>query len=130
MKAGIVATLLIAAAALSLSATAQKVNKCADGSYSQSACAGGVALPSDTPTPAQIATARANAKRDAKAADAMETARREQEARAVAQPTVSVKTPPNAKLKRTSGKKKKADDLMAIVPGSGKKPTKKKKSSA
>ncbi len=130
MKPSIFATLLIASVALSISATAQNVYKCADGTYSQSACAGGVALPGDTQTQAQIATARANAKRDAKAADAMEKARLAQEARAVGQPIAAAKTPPSNKPQRTSVKKKKADEFVAIVPGSGKKPTKKKKSVA
>ena len=87
-------------------------------------------MPSDAQTPAQIATARANAKRDAKAADAMEKARLALEARAAVQPAPSVKVLPGPKPKRTSSKKKKTGEFVAIVPGSGKKPAKKKKQSA
>lgn len=79
IRPAVIATFLIAASDLSTSAGAQNVYRCGD-SYSQSPCAGGVAVDaSDSRTRAQQAQAAADTARARQAANALEKDRLKQE---------------------------------------------------
>lgn len=79
IRPAVTATLLIAASAASTGAKAQNVYRCGD-SYSQSPCAGGVAVDaSDSRTRAQQAQAAADTARARQAANALEKDRLKQE---------------------------------------------------
>jgi hypothetical protein len=122
------ALLLIAASALSTIATAQTTYKCGD-TYSQTTCPGGV--PIDTADPrsnAQKVQSDLLISRDAKAADAMQKSRLQQEAKDLAANSSSTlptapapvvqDTPQTSQLKK---KKKAPEYFTAQVPGEKKK---------
>jgi hypothetical protein len=82
IRPAVIATLLIAVSAVSTGANAQNVYRCGD-SYSQSPCAGGVAVDaSDSRSRAQQAQAAADTARARQAANALEKDRLKQEAAA------------------------------------------------
>jgi hypothetical protein len=79
IRPAVIATLLIASSALSTGVNAQNIYRCGD-SYSQSPCAGGVAVDaSDSRTRAQQAQAAADTARARQAANALEKDRLKQE---------------------------------------------------
>jgi hypothetical protein len=128
---------LVATAALSTSATAQKAYKCGD-SYSQSPCPGAVQIETADPrTNAQKRQTDTAASRDAKSADALQKARLQQEGKDLvanslaAVPAAPAPTPEAAmdpgpsQLKK---KKKTPEFFTAQAPGEKKKKKVAKKS--
>lgn len=117
-------------------ATGQNVYKCGN-SYSQAPCPGSVTLEvTDARTPAQKEQTDLAASRDARAADAMEIARVQQEKvnlanNTPAPPKVSKASASAAKKAPAKARKKKKtpDDFTAQAPGEKKKPAKKTKES-
>lgn len=118
----------IAVSALSSVATAQKTYKCGD-TYSQTPCPGGVVIDTaDQRSSAQKGQADAATGRDAKAADALQKARLQQEAKDLAANTptatatnsspVKASNTPTSQLKK---KKKTPEFFTAQVPGEKKK---------
>lgn len=118
-----VAIVLIAIAAFSTGATAQNIYKCGD-SYSEAPCPGGAAVAAtDQRTSAQKTQADLATSRDARAADALEKARLQQEKTDVAANTPTVKpetagTVGNAGTTQAKKKKRKAPEYFtAQTPG-------------
>lgn len=121
------AIFLIATIALSTGAIAQNVYKCGD-AYSQTPCPGGATVDAaDQRTPVQKTQADLATRRDARAADAMEKARLQQEKTDIAANTPTVKpdvTGTATDTGTTHAKKKKKrtpDYFTAEVPGKKKK---------
>jgi Fe-S oxidoreductase len=128
------AIVLVAFSAVSTVSVAQNVYKCPGAVYRQTPCADGSTMTMESQTRAQVATARANTRRDSNAADSMEKARLKQESRAPAayipQPKaeskpVAADTAPRKNSPRKA-KKKEPEYFTAVVPGSGKQARKKK----
>lgn len=137
------ALILIAFTALFTSASAQIVYKCGE-SYGQTPCPGGSALNvEDSRSLAQKQQTEETTRRDAKQAQTLEKDRLAQEKAALKHTPAAVKTQPKAATnavpsdqvvhkvtpKLSKGKNKKPEAFIAQVPGSEKKPVKKKSKS-
>jgi hypothetical protein len=128
---------LIAVSALSSAATAQKTYKCSD-TYSQTPCPGGVLIDNaDQRSNAQKRQTDAATGRDAKAADALQKARLQREAKDLAAntPTATTTNPSPVKSTNTSTsqlkkKKKTPEFFTAQAPGERKKKKALKKTTA
>jgi hypothetical protein len=128
---------LIAASALSSVATAQKTYKCGD-TYSQTPCPGAVLIDTaDQRSNAQKGQTDAATGRDAKAADALQKARLQQEAKDLAAntPTATATNPSPVKASNTptsqlKKKKKTPEFFTAQAPGEKKKKKVLKKNTA
>lgn len=119
----LIAVFLAASCALSTGATAQSVYKCG-GSYSQLPCPGGVLIDTtDQRSAAQKAQSDLATVRDARKADAMETARLQQEKEDLAANTPKAQAQINdvASSNRSSQAKKKAPDYFTVRTASEKK---------
>jgi hypothetical protein len=132
------ATVLISLCTASQGLKAQNVYKCGN-SYSQTPCTSANTLTlDDARTAAQKQQTDAATRTDAKLAQSLEKARIAQEKLAAAQPTPAPKVATSAAQrspdtvvhkitpKRIKSKKYKPDAFIAQVPGSDKKPVKKK----
>lgn len=119
----LIAVFLAASCALSTGATAQNVYKCG-GNYSQLPCPGGVLIDTtDQRSAAQKAQSDLATVRDARNADAMETARLQQEKKDLAAntPKVKAQNDDGASSIRASQAKKKAPDYFTVRTASEKK---------
>ena len=129
-----IATIFIALCVYLVPAAAQNTYRCGE-TYSQQPCAGGKLITTDdTRTRQQRAQAEAAVRRDAKAADAMEKARLNEEgkpAQAILppdKPTAATERPVDKPL---MSKPKKPQYFTAVTPlKPGEKPVKKKKKAA
>lgn len=126
MKATLTAAALLLATPLALHA--QQVYRCGS-TYSQVPCDGGTAVKvDDSRSAAQAAGRTADTKREAKAADAMEKAREQQEARAATATVVQHTKPeppatPTDKAQTKKKRGKKPDYFTAVAPKPARAPT-------